>query len=243
MKKNTTETLIAFYNGHNFINEQLDSLKNQTLKNDYITLLDDCSPKNDVSFLKDDTSIKMVANLINIGHVKTFEKLLILSKGDYLFLCDQDDVWNLNKIEYVTNFFNENPNVILFHHELDYVDESLVSLNRNDRKLPFGIQKKFKFLIKQFIKPDLFGCGIAFRKKLLPHLLPFPKYVYAHDHWLSIVAPLYGDVYLSSLKLVKYRQHSNNVTPKKKSNLYKIFKFRFKFFLLLLIAFFRKIFK
>jgi hypothetical protein len=42
-------------------------------------------------------------------------------------------------------------------------------------------------------------------------LFPFPIHYYYHDQWLAIMAYHNGGIYLCDHKLVRYRQHADNV--------------------------------
>lgn len=236
---------MAVFNGEKFLEQQILSLVLQISKLDEVIIVDDASTDASFEIINNSNlyNKKLFINEVNLGHVKTFEKALNTAVGDIVFLSDQDDVWLQDKITTVKKIFDLNPSVNLVHHELLYVDSELRVSDRHLRLINYGLQNRFGFLLRQFYKPELFGCGIAIRKSLIEKLLPFPRCVYAHDHWLSIVAALYGDIYMSPLQLVKYRQHSNNLTPKKKNSVGKILKHRLLFASLILIALYRKIFK
>lgn len=243
--KDNISVCMAVFNGKKYLNQQIISLISQTNKIDELVIIDDSSSDDSLQIISSVKSIdiKLSLNDTNLGHVKTFEKGLNAAIGDIIFLSDQDDVWMENKISAVKEIFDLNPSVNLVHHELLYVDENLSDLNNPLRLINFGLQNRLKFLLMQLYKPELFGCGIAIRKSLIEKLLPFPSCVYAHDHWLSIIAALHGDVYMSPLQLVKYRQHNSNLTPKNKNKLSEILKLRIKFTKMIFIALYRKIFK
>lgn len=236
---------MAVFNGETYLEQQILSLILQKNKIDEVVIVDDASTDGSFEVINNLNlpNKKLFINDINLGHVKTFEKTLSYAIGDIIFLSDQDDVWMEDKIATIKKIFDLNPTVNLVHHELLYVDSELHKLDRPLRLINFGLQNRFGFLLRQFYKPELFGCGIAIRKSLIEKLLPFPRNLYAHDHWLSIIAALHSDVYMSPLQLVKYRQHSNNLTPKKRNTFSKILKLRILFAQMIVIALYRKIFK
>ena len=53
---------------------------------------------------------------------------------------------------------------------------------------------------------------MAFKKELLPLILPIPKRMYMHDYWIGTAAELTGKVALLKEPLICYRRHGNNVT-------------------------------
>lgn len=231
------------FNGSKYILNQINSILIQLSKDDELIISDDCSTDDTIIIIMgiNDNRVKLFKNIKNLGHVKNFENVLKKATGDFIFFSDQDDVWPPNKISTVMSIFNlkTNSNVLLIHHELLYVDDSLNPIFKPKRNLKFGLQSGKKFILNQFYSPQIFGCGCAFRKDLKKWLLPFPNITYAHDHWLAMCAPMVGNVFLSEDKLVLYRQHENNLTPKNKLSLVKKLTLRIKLFILLIISLYR----
>ena len=88
--------VLTTYNGEKFLKEQLDSLYNQTMLPDEIVVVDDCSNDKTVEILekyKNTKGLRYYVNDVNIGVNKNFEKAIKLCQGDYIALCDQDDIW------------------------------------------------------------------------------------------------------------------------------------------------------
>ena len=95
-----TAVLMATYNGQGFIHDQLDSIRNQTLRPDYVLMRDDGSTDDTVKVVED--YIKehrldgwsITSNDKNLGWRLNFRQLLLDAKRlsvDYLFFSDQDD--------------------------------------------------------------------------------------------------------------------------------------------------------
>lgn len=104
MNKDTISVVMATYNGAKYIKEQLESIFNQSVTPDEIIISDDCSKDSTLKILEDyknEVSIPITINVNkeNIGYIKNFKLAISRAKGDYIFLCDQDDVWEKNKIE------------------------------------------------------------------------------------------------------------------------------------------------
>ena len=101
---------LCTYNGSQYLIDQLESLKKQTIRADEIIVCDDCSADNTIEILekyKDILNIKLFINNSTIGVTKNFEKAISLCSGDIIFLCDQDDIWESNKIEKMREAFND----------------------------------------------------------------------------------------------------------------------------------------
>ena len=104
---------LVTYNGEKFINKQLESLLLQNVLPDEIIIVDDCSKDKTYELLMSFEKIspfevKLYQNKINIGVSKNFGKAISLCTGDLIFLCDQDDFWYKNKIEFVYDFYKNN---------------------------------------------------------------------------------------------------------------------------------------
>ena len=92
--------IVPVYNVEQYLEECLHSLIQQTLIEIEIICVDDCSSDNTVDIVLDYVNkypdkITLVQNSENMGHKAVFFKLLRMSKGDYVFTCDQDDVWKI----------------------------------------------------------------------------------------------------------------------------------------------------
>ena len=129
--------IMSTYNGEHFLVEQLDSLCNQTYENIDIYIRDDGSTDNTREILKkyiaENESSKRIIYVDDengLRYPKCFIKLLLESeKADYYAFCDQDDVWNSDKIENgvkeLEKFENENNKPLLYYTAVDYYDEKL----------------------------------------------------------------------------------------------------------------------
>ncbi|PTQ02302.1 glycosyltransferase [Vibrio sp. ZF 223] len=202
------------YNGGLFIEKQLKSILNQLSENDEVIICDDISSDNTVSVIESfyDERIKLYINSSRLGHVKNFEKSISLSKGDFIFLSDQDDVWSDNKVDVILDKFNNNPQVELIHHGIATIDveDKIIDHHYIINDIKIGQYK----LLNLTIKPSFFGCAMVFRRSLLKLAMPFPQIVYAHDHYLCNAALIKGQAISVPEVLIHYRQHDKNLTPK-----------------------------
>ena len=93
---------LCTYNGEVFLQEQLNSLLNQTYTTIEIIAVDDASTDSTRSILEKkastDSRLKVFINEKNIGYNKNFEKAISLCSGDFIAISDQDDIWEAEKI-------------------------------------------------------------------------------------------------------------------------------------------------
>lgn len=207
---------LASFNGEQFIEEQLTSILNQLGPDDELVVSDDHSNDRTLELVRalNDQRIVLITASTNVGHVRNFERAISSASGDLLFLSDQDDIWHPQKIKTVVREFEQHPKVQMIHHALSTIDEHGHTLQPLFNPQPEGEQGGICHLISQWYRCSVFGCGVAFRRELLPVLLPFPPFAYAHDHWIVAASGWRGGMLQINSPLVSYRQHHLNLTPK-----------------------------
>ena len=103
--------IMPAYNCEKYIRQAIDSILNQTYQNIELLISDDKSTDNTKKILDSysDTRIKRFDNNINLGYLKTFNKLIALAEGDYITFQDGDDYSELNRLELLLKEFkNDN---------------------------------------------------------------------------------------------------------------------------------------
>lgn len=231
------------YNGSSFIEEQLNSILPQMDSDDEIIICDDLSTDDTVEIISGflDQRIKLYINVHRLGHVRNFEKSIGKSAGELIVLSDQDDIWDKDKLKVIRDKFSTQPNLILFHHGITTIDSKgkVLSVTFNDIQSNYDSKGKGYKVMRSLIKHHYFGCCMSFRKKLISNILPFPKATYAHDHWITAVSLLKGEVICDNQSLIFYRQHDKNVSPKKGLGLLAAIKVRLQLIKLYSIALYR----
>jgi glycosyltransferase involved in cell wall biosynthesis len=210
---------LCTYNGEKYLAEQLESLANQTKQADEIIICDDCSNDKTEGIVKQFESklpIRFYRNDSSLKVIKNFEKAANLCSGNIIFFCDQDDVWEANKIDVLTNFFIQNPETELLFSNSELVDSQLNPLPKDLwESVRFWKKQQADFQNNKAIDVLLHGnritgCTMVVSKKLIEQATPFPTDVdkgFIHDYWLAMVAAHNGKIALIDLKLTKYRQH------------------------------------
>ena len=91
---------LTTFNGEKFFLDQINSILLQISKFDEIIISDDSENdhiKDYVDFIND-SRIKYLKGPKK-GINKNFENAIKKSKGDFIFLSDQDDIWHKNKVK------------------------------------------------------------------------------------------------------------------------------------------------
>ncbi|MDP3467600.1 MAG: glycosyltransferase family 2 protein [Daejeonella sp.] len=210
---------LCTYNGEAYLREQLDSIVNQSYSPIEVIAVDDYSSDNTLNILKEYSekypSIKLFVNSENLGYIRNFEKALQLCSGDFIALSDQDDIWDLQKIEKQVKAIG---NHLLVYHDSEFVDQNGQSLHRkmSDIMNLYRGDQPEAFLFFNCIS----GHSVLMKKELKDEILPFPN-AYFHDWWMGYVATNLGSIDFLVESLVKYRQHQKadtNILKRKRDN-------------------------
>jgi len=215
---------LATYNGEKYIQEQIASLLAQSYQNFEILIQDDNSSDNTISVIENfkDPRIKIEKNSTNLGYIKNFECVLKRAKGDYIAICDQDDIWREDKLEMLLREIDNNA--------LIYADSLLVDENGNSLNKRLSQKLKNNFISSKeplnFLYDNAVSAHAAlFKRELLEIILPLPQHLY-FDQYIALCAASMGGVKYLDKDLVLYRQHQNNTlsqnSKKESSTLSKI---------------------
>lgn len=107
MEKLTTQdpkvsVVMCTYNGERYLREQLDSIVAQTYPIHELIIQDDRSTDNTVGILQEYARkypyIRLYRNERNLGFNQNFRQAILKATGDFIAVCDQDDIWLPEKI-------------------------------------------------------------------------------------------------------------------------------------------------
>lgn len=198
---------LAAYKGEKFLARQLRSILSQIGDDSEIIVSDDC-PNEVMKSIVDsfgDDRIQYVEGPAQ-GVIRNFEHAISLCKGDYIFLCDQDDVWCSDKVEKCVEKLEDGCLLVL--HNAKIVDAEL----KDTGKTIFESLNSSSGVLKNIVVNSFVGCCMAFRKELKEYILPFPKKLPMHDQYIGLSAKKHGQVVLIDEPLILYRRHGGNVT-------------------------------
>lgn len=201
---------MATYNGEKYLKEQLNSILKQIKSSDELIISDDGSTDSTCTIIREYQKEYKNINLLDgprMGVQKNFENALRKSKGDIIFLSDQDDIWMDNKVDVVLDAF-QNPNVVLILHDAQIVNQNGQAIEDSF----FEHRRSQSGLFKNLWKNSYLGCCMAFRRSVLECSLPFPPKIEMHDWWIGLISEMTGEVRLIDKPLLKYRRHGENVS-------------------------------
>jgi glycosyltransferase involved in cell wall biosynthesis len=209
--------LLSTYNGAHFLKQQLGSLFAQSYASFEVFVRDDGSQDNTLEILRD-YDVKVLPSTINLGSKDSFAALLNYamtnSDANYFMFCDQDDVWNADKVEktfakmkYMEAKYGDIP--LLVHTDLEVVDESLNTIASSMWQYEHILPDKNSFS-RLLIQNTGTGCTIMINRALAEICLTIPSGAIMHDWWLGLVASQFGKVGFLYEPTIKYRQHGEN---------------------------------
>ena len=211
---------MATYNGQDYIKEQLISILNQNKKVDEIVICDDCSTDNTINIIKtiknkfENFNMRLFVNEKNMGYKINFKQALSYCRGEYIFLCDQDDIWLPNKVEKMIGIMELNKNIKVLASSYELIDskgditKSNISLYRHNVKQ--NTLKKISF--EELVVGNSFqGCSLCIRSEINDKFQNHFNEYFHHDWLLNIYASEVDGMYFYNEALFQYRIHGNNV--------------------------------
>lgn len=218
--------LLATYNGERFLADQLDSLLQQSYQNFTVFVHDDCSKDGTLELLKryarnhPGKFVIMDDNLsVGRGARDSFMFLLEHVESSYYMFCDQDDIWQPDKVERsITRMREEErntPNIpIVVHSDLQLVDQDANPLGETSWGKQHLTSSWFDTLEANYIWVTRYsGCTMLFNEQAKNVSLPLDKRVDWHDLWIGLRTNMnHGRIVALDGCTILYRQHGDNTS-------------------------------
>jgi len=127
--------LIPTYNGGRYISRCLDSILRQEYAHEKYNIIcvDDCSSDNTFSILlsyqEKYSNVKVYRNSKNLRVASSFNQLLSLADGEYIWRVDSDDIVEEGALKRIVddNLVARNPDILLFNYRRVREDESVIN--------------------------------------------------------------------------------------------------------------------
>lgn len=214
---------LATYNGSNYIERQLNSILSQSYPVEEIIIVDDCSTDNTRDILaiyqQKFSHIKVFVNECNMRSNLSFKRAIALTNCDYVALCDQDDIWDNDKVEIQIDQMLKIESTavgqpLLIYHDLRLINEKEIITHDSFWKLHGFEPQKFSYN-NLFLFNVVTGCTCLINKVLKEQFLKCDmKNIMMHDYLIALIAYGYGQAIGINKSLMLYRSHSNSVTFK-----------------------------
>jgi glycosyltransferase involved in cell wall biosynthesis len=147
--------VIPIYNGEEFLEETLNSLKNQDFKDYEVIAVNDCSTDKSLeilkSFQKDDKRIRIISTEQNLGNAaKAVRYGLNFVDGEYFVYSSQDDLFSTDWLKEMlrraveTNADATIPDLVFYNDNPQIVDRKLSGIKGN-KKIVLSAREAFKY--------------------------------------------------------------------------------------------------
>lgn len=221
MKEETVEILMATYNGQNYLEEQINSILNQSHQNIRLLICDDHSSDETVKVIdkyvtKYPEKIVKIVSPKNLGAKGNFSFLMEHAKADYIMFSDQDDIWKTEKVAKTLDEMKRLEKVhgkdipLLVHTDLVVVDQNCAVLGHSFWKYSNLNAPAFHTLNRFLMQNVVTGCTMMMNNRLCLLSVPVPQESLMHDWWIALVAAQFGKIGLVTEPTLLYRQHGKN---------------------------------
>jgi len=238
MKK--VNILMCTYNGEKYLREQIDSIIDQTYENISLFIRDDGSNDNTLGIIHEYTDrfpekVQFLDSEKHLGYPGCFWDILAkCPPADYYAFSDQDDIWDVRKIEYavdkLTDFesnltnkkgidiegekkqqkIGKDGNIpLLYIHDSTICDKDGNAIGEH-RLSSFG-EINYNNIIFYNIAE---GFSMVINNPMRDVLLGGDSFsrTIPHDQWTIWTAFFRGNIVYDSKLLAKYRRHEDTVT-------------------------------
>ena len=214
--------VIASYNGEEFLTEQLESIRKQTVTPDELIICDDQSKDNTVKVAEEyirkhnlEGSWKVFINENNLGYADNFDHVAKKASGELIFFSDQDDIWELNKIEIMVHIMDKHPEckVLCSDYIPWYTGENAPQAPKRvvDRMPDNGVLEEVK-LKKRSIYIGALGCCMCVRGDYYKAIGEYRFNGWAQDDRMWKMAQCAHGCLILHRNLIKHRIHGNNTS-------------------------------
>lgn len=205
--------LLSTYNGEKYLEAQVNSLLFQKGIELSVLARDDGSSDRTVEILKryagQDSRISFYIGENKKPAQSFFDLMSKAPEADYYAFCDQDDVWDKDKLQVAVDMLekedNTKPN--MYYSNLRIVDQDLV-FYRLSHAEPSIQENKYSALTEDIAT----GCTIVFNdvaEEMIRNNVPV--FCSMHDTWVYMVCKFFGKTVYDFEPHISYRQHGNNV--------------------------------
>ena len=213
---------IACYNGARFLPELLDSVAAQTYPVAEVVCSDDASTDDTVKVLERYAEsapfpVRVVRQKENIGIIENFIAAFEAASGDYIAYCDQDDVWEDDKVASCMRILGDGKTSLVCHSSI-ITDEHLNETGTVYYDIAADLRLQFP--------------SVSFRQHAWGHQMTFTRQVRdvlfqlyqdkrfaasslgtCFDHGIPFASSLVGDLYFMRRPLLKFRRHALATSP------------------------------
>lgn len=220
---------MATYNGEKYIQQQIESILNQSVAVDEIIVVDDNSNDKTIEIIErlNCQLVHIYKNEDNLGYIENFYKAIALTNGKYVFLADQDDIWETEKVEKTLAELQSSDKNMAVCTGFSLIDQNGNPIrNIKNYQVNNFVLQKHKNVERLTLNRLAFGnvvqgCTYCVKRETIDVYLKIHNVEVIHDYQLMLIAAAMGKVKYLNKPLIRYRLHGNNAVgfEKKKHRL------------------------
>ena len=228
-----TVVLLTAYNGSKHLPALLDSLLKQSDPDFFVLMQDDGSDDDTASLLaemcaSDPRFSQGSEQGRHLGAAGNFLSLVRQTDADYTLLCDQDDLWEKDKIavlkkamdEFESQYGADTP--LLVHSDCSLISEEGDLVGKSFFRHQ-GWDPKALTLPPLLVQNNVTGCTLIMnaplRRLIASHARA--KELFMHDWFIALTAASFGRIRFVAQPLTRYRQHESNAIGASRKTLLK----------------------
>ena len=230
---------LCTYNGRRHVEELLQSIAIQSVQPDEMFISDDASSDGTVALLEyfaksQSFPVHINKSGLTRGVNKNYEYTLGKCTGDLIFIADQDDVWDVNKIQILSDIAIQADHCAVFSNA-EMIDDQGVALKSNIWdyfQFEHDKDSNNEYLIQRTLLSNIVtGSTLALKKEVLKWILPFPSSdLFLYDEWLALILLTLPHRILVPCEtpVMKYRMHERQFTAKLRTSVEPKFPFNWE---------------
>ena len=210
VKHPIVQVALATHNGERYLAQQLHSLRNQRDVTIELIVFDDAS-KDDTLLILDSykekfRKVTLIESAFNLGSTTAYMVLAsIASPKHFLAFCDQDDIWEENKLIEQIKLITENGLPTAVGCQRLFINEIGEEIGHISKAPTMPLWQN------AIVENSLFGNTILLNPCGVSHLQKHLSFkILNYDHWIYLLFSLSGEVLISNNPLVRYRLHGSN---------------------------------
>jgi|GEM_PF-1276660 len=174
--------IMPVYNASAFIKEAVESILNQTFQDFELWIVDDASTDDSLAIAGSfqdrlGSRIKIFANSVNQGRVRTCNKLVKEISSPYFTITDADDISHPQKLEMQINFLENHPDFAMCGTSYWAVDENGFLVR--EMRLLTEVNELRNASLKQ---SQFLGPTTMMRKSVIDHFPEFYRIYFIKNH-------------------------------------------------------------
>lgn len=217
-----TAVLLAAYNGSSYLPALLDSLRSQTDTDFTVLMQDDGSADSTPDLLRsaaeaDSRFVFAGEQGLHLGAAGNFISLIRQAQADYVLLCDQDDIWEPEKIAVLKQALRDlearygADTPLMVHSDCSLIDGEGALLRESFFRHQ-GWNPAAVSLQELLVQNNVTGCTLIMNgplRKLVAERAR-AKELFMHDWFIALTAAAFGHIAFVDRPLTRYRQHGGN---------------------------------